>query len=185
MTVKVPGVTRIEATPYVGLLVGRVPSGEWALVDATGPEPALTAVYPNRDAALRDVPQHAAAWGYVPVPPPSPLDAAAGVDIDHLGETALAVARSLGHDDCPSPDGTVDVDADDLLALVTELKARRAAADVATFTCRVERVGDGEFVATVAEFPSLSWLAETRGGAIGGLGVLLGEVTDDPELASA
>ena len=38
---------------------------------------------------------------------------------------------------------------------------------------------DDEFVAHVAEFPSLSWLAATQIAALEGLQALLGEVIDD------
>lgn len=38
---------------------------------------------------------------------------------------------------------------------------------------------DDEFVATVVEFPSLSWLAETQVEALEGLQTLLGEVIAD------
>lgn len=38
---------------------------------------------------------------------------------------------------------------------------------------------DNEYVATVAEFPSLSWLAETRRAAEDGLVGLVGEVLTD------
>lgn len=38
---------------------------------------------------------------------------------------------------------------------------------------------DGEFVATVSEFPSLSWLAPDQVGAIRGLEALVQQVIDD------
>ncbi|WP_018133644.1 type II toxin-antitoxin system HicB family antitoxin [Acaricomes phytoseiuli] len=40
---------------------------------------------------------------------------------------------------------------------------------------------DGEFVATVAEFPSLSWLAETSTEAFEGIQVLARDVVKDME----
>lgn len=38
---------------------------------------------------------------------------------------------------------------------------------------------DGEFVGTVAEFPSLSWLAESKQGAFAGIGAVVADVLDD------
>jgi len=38
---------------------------------------------------------------------------------------------------------------------------------------------DEEYVATVAEFPSLSWLAETQAEALAGLTKLIADVLDD------
>lgn len=38
---------------------------------------------------------------------------------------------------------------------------------------------DGEYVATVLEFPSLSWLDEDQAGALRGLVALVGEVVED------
>lgn len=38
---------------------------------------------------------------------------------------------------------------------------------------------DGEYVATCLEFPSLSWLAESRNAAIDGLEALLNDVLED------
>lgn len=40
---------------------------------------------------------------------------------------------------------------------------------------------DGEYVATCAEFPSLSWLAETQDAAFHGVKALVQEVIDDME----
>lgn len=48
------------------------------------------------------------------------------------------------------------------------------------YTYRVAwSVEDGEFVPTVAEFPSLSWLAPTQVEALEGLGALLADVIAD------
>jgi predicted RNase H-like HicB family nuclease len=48
------------------------------------------------------------------------------------------------------------------------------------YTYRVQySVEDSEFVATVAEFPSLSWLAETPGEALSGALVLVSDVIAD------
>jgi predicted HicB family RNase H-like nuclease len=53
-------------------------------------------------------------------------------------------------------------------------------ADVSHYTYRVAwSAEDGEFVATVAEFPSLSWLAPSQFGAIEGLEALLADVIVD------
>lgn len=41
--------------------------------------------------------------------------------------------------------------------------------------------GDAEYVGTVAEFPSLSWLYETQAGAFGGIVNLVDEVVRDME----
>jgi predicted HicB family RNase H-like nuclease len=50
------------------------------------------------------------------------------------------------------------------------------------YTYRVAWSGDDdEFVATVAELPSLSWLAESPGAAVEGLAVLVGDVVADLE----
>lgn len=52
--------------------------------------------------------------------------------------------------------------------------------DVAGYTFHVTWSGeDNEFVATCAEFPSLSWLAPSRQEAIGGLERVVAEVVDD------
>lgn len=52
--------------------------------------------------------------------------------------------------------------------------------DVAHYTYRVTwSAEDEEFVATCLEFPSLSWLAESRSDAIDGLERLVGEVVED------
>ena len=40
-------------------------------------------------------------------------------------------------------------------------------------------VDDGEFLATVAEFPSLSWLDEDQTAALRGLVALVSDVVDD------
>jgi predicted HicB family RNase H-like nuclease len=40
-------------------------------------------------------------------------------------------------------------------------------------------VKDKEFIATVAEFPSLSWIADTREGALEGLTAVVEEVLQD------
>lgn len=51
---------------------------------------------------------------------------------------------------------------------------------VSHYTYRVARSSeDGEFVATVAEFPSLSWLAPSQFEALEGLQTLLAEVVLD------
>lgn len=52
--------------------------------------------------------------------------------------------------------------------------------DVRHYTYRVTwSAEDGEFVATCLEFPSLSWLAESRNAAIDGLEHLVAEVVAD------
>ncbi|MGL5824723.1 MAG: type II toxin-antitoxin system HicB family antitoxin [Nocardioides sp.] len=54
------------------------------------------------------------------------------------------------------------------------------APEVSHYTYRVIwSVEDDEFVATCAEFPSLSWLAPSQQGALKGLSKLLGEVIAD------
>ena len=57
---------------------------------------------------------------------------------------------------------------------------RRQHVDVSHYTYRVAwSVEDREFVATVAEFPSLSWLAPSQIGALEGLEALLSDVIAD------
>lgn len=52
--------------------------------------------------------------------------------------------------------------------------------EVSHYTYRVAwSAEDGEFVATVAEFPSLSWLAPSQFGALEGLEALLTDVIVD------
>jgi len=52
--------------------------------------------------------------------------------------------------------------------------------DTSHYTYRVTwSAEDGEFVATCLEFPSLSWLAESRNAAIDGLEHLVAEVVAD------
>ncbi|ROO51159.1 putative HicB family RNase H-like nuclease [Micromonospora sp. Llam0] len=54
--------------------------------------------------------------------------------------------------------------------------------EVSHFTYRVTwSAEDGEFLATCAEFPSLSWLASSQVEALQGLQDLLGEVLADME----
>lgn len=56
----------------------------------------------------------------------------------------------------------------------------RPAVDVAHYTYRVTwSAEDGEFVATCLEFPSLSWLAESRNEAVDGLEKLVADVVAD------
>jgi predicted HicB family RNase H-like nuclease len=56
----------------------------------------------------------------------------------------------------------------------------RMPVDVSHYTYRVTwSAEDGEFVATCLEFPSLSWLAESRNAAIDGLEHLVAEVVTD------
>lgn len=56
----------------------------------------------------------------------------------------------------------------------------RPQVDVSHYTYRVAwSVEDGEFVATVAEFPSLSWLASSQIEALQGLEALLSDVVVD------
>ena len=53
--------------------------------------------------------------------------------------------------------------------------AQTQTADVSRYTYRVTwSIEDGEFVATCAEFPSLSWLADSQAAALQGL--VLGQV---------
>lgn len=57
---------------------------------------------------------------------------------------------------------------------------KRPQVDAAHYTYRVTwSAEDGEYVATCLEFPSLSWLAESRGDAIDGLERMVAEVVDD------
>jgi len=52
--------------------------------------------------------------------------------------------------------------------------------DVSRYTYRVTwSVEDHEFVATCAEFPSLSWLAESQAAALQGLVDLVADTVDD------
>ena len=52
--------------------------------------------------------------------------------------------------------------------------------DVSRYTYRVTwSVEDGEFVATCAEFPSLSWLAESQAAALQGLVDLVADTVAD------
>lgn len=52
--------------------------------------------------------------------------------------------------------------------------------DVSRYTYRVTwSVEDDEFVATCAEFPSLSWLDSSQAGALQGLVDLVSDVVDD------
>lgn len=54
--------------------------------------------------------------------------------------------------------------------------------DIKHYTYRVAwSIEDDEFVATVAEFPSLSWLHENQAGALGGLVGLVVDVVADME----
>lgn len=54
------------------------------------------------------------------------------------------------------------------------------AADVSRYTYRVTwSAEDGEFVATCAEFPSLSWLADSQGAALQGLVDLVADTVTD------
>ena len=56
----------------------------------------------------------------------------------------------------------------------------RPPVEVSHYTYRVVwSTEDGDFVATVAEFPSLSWLAASQVEALQGLEALLAEVVDD------
>lgn len=56
----------------------------------------------------------------------------------------------------------------------------RPQVEVSHYTYRVAwSAEDGEFVATVAEFPSLSWLAPSQFGALEGLETLLADVIVD------
>ena len=56
----------------------------------------------------------------------------------------------------------------------------RPQVDVSHYTYRVAwSAEDGEFVATVAEFPSLSWLASSQIEALQGLEALLSDVVVD------
>jgi predicted HicB family RNase H-like nuclease len=56
----------------------------------------------------------------------------------------------------------------------------RPQVDVSHYTYRVAwSVEDGEFVATVAEFPSLSWLAPSQVEALQGLEAVLADVVAD------
>ena len=56
----------------------------------------------------------------------------------------------------------------------------RPQVDVSHYTYRVAwSVEDGEFVATVAEFPSLSWLAPSQVEALQGLEAVLADVVVD------
>lgn len=53
-------------------------------------------------------------------------------------------------------------------------------ADVSRYTYRVTwSVEDGEFVASCAEFPSLSWLADSQAAALQGLVDLVADTVDD------
>ena len=55
-------------------------------------------------------------------------------------------------------------------------------ADVSRYTYQVTAsVEDEEFVATCAEFPSLSWLADSQGAALQGLGNLVADTVADLE----
>lgn len=61
----------------------------------------------------------------------------------------------------------------------------RARVEVSHYTYRVAwSVEDDEFVATVAEFPSLSWLAPSQVQALEGLGALLADVIADMQQQS-
>jgi len=54
--------------------------------------------------------------------------------------------------------------------------------DASKYAYRIRWSGeDGEFVGTVAEFPSLSWLEETQDGALSGIASLVEEVVYDME----
>ena len=56
-------------------------------------------------------------------------------------------------------------------------RAKATAPDAAHYTYRLAwSVRDAEFVATVVEFPSLSWIEKTREGALDGLTSLVEEV---------
>ena len=56
-------------------------------------------------------------------------------------------------------------------------------ADASHYTYRVAWSDtDGEFVGTVAEFPSLSWLAETQAEALDGVIIVVREVLEDMTL---
>lgn len=56
----------------------------------------------------------------------------------------------------------------------------RSQTNAAHYTYRVTwSPEDGEYIATCLEFPSLSWLSESRGDAIDGLERLVSEVVDD------
>lgn len=56
----------------------------------------------------------------------------------------------------------------------------RSPATAAHYTYRVTwSAEDGEYVATCLEFPSLSWLAESRSDAIDGLERLVADVVED------
>lgn len=56
--------------------------------------------------------------------------------------------------------------------------------DTKHYTYRVSWSGeDGEFIATVAEFPSLSWLHPDQGKALSGLVKLVDEIVADLEEA--
>ena len=56
-------------------------------------------------------------------------------------------------------------------------------ADVSRYTYRVTwSIEDGEFVATCAEFPSLSWLAPTEDEALRGIIKVVEQIAaDDPD----
>ena len=52
--------------------------------------------------------------------------------------------------------------------------------EITHYTYRVAwSAEDGEFVAQVAEFPSLSWLAPTQAEALSGIVALVADVVDD------
>ncbi len=56
--------------------------------------------------------------------------------------------------------------------------------NIAHYTYRVTwSVGDGEYVATCLEFPSLSWLAGVRGEAIDGLEQLVADVVAEMSIS--
>ena len=57
---------------------------------------------------------------------------------------------------------------------------RKALPSAEHYTYRLAwSVKDAEFIATVIEFPSLSWIADTREGALDGLTSLVEEVLSD------
>ena len=58
--------------------------------------------------------------------------------------------------------------------------AQTQTADVSRYTYRVTwSIEDGEFVATCAEFPSLSWLADSQAAALQGLVDLIADTVAD------
>lgn len=61
--------------------------------------------------------------------------------------------------------------------------AQQAPTEVSHYTYRVTwSAEDGEFVATVAEFPSLSWLAPSQVEALEGLEALITDVVADMDV---